>query len=204
MENRVPTFLVFLSLILLVSACGPKSFDSKEALLIYLKDIDNGYHFQKSVNGIDYSLTYRPTDIMVAQSIGDGHHRGEVDKLREKYADYLYFNLSMSANGRELLSQNLGGRAEFGAMVNQLAFGMADKVSLIGQKRDTMALLDYTYPRMYGMGASTDMLLVYEKKADAMQQDYLLFAIRDLGYGTGEVSFRIDTKKIKQQPQLNF
>lgn len=186
------------------SACGPKSFDSKEDMLAYLRDSENGYHFQKSVNGIDYSLMYRPTDLLVIQSIGDGKNREKVDRLRKKYAGHLYFNLSMSANGKELLGQNLGSRAEFGAMVNQLAFGMADKVSLISQKRDTMALLDYAYPRMYGMGASTDMLLVYEKERVAMQQDHLFFTIRDLGFGTGEVSFRIDTKKIKQQPKLNF
>ncbi|MFC4221158.1 hypothetical protein [Flagellimonas marina] len=204
MGNRISVLLTFISLVLLVSACKSKSFDSKEALLIYLKDVENGYHFQKSINGIDYALTYRPTDLLVNQSIGEGHQTEEVAKLRKKYADYLYFNLSLSANGQELLNQNLGSRAEFGARVNQFSFGMAEKVSLITQNRDTVPLLDYAYPRMYGMGNSTDMLLVYEKRPKTLKQDYLLFTVKDLGYGTGEVTFKIDTKKINQQPQLNF
>lgn len=204
MENKSFKLLVSILLMLAFSACGPKSFDSKEALLVYLKDTDNGYHFQKSINGIDYSLNYRPTDLMVLQSTEDGLQTDNIAELRKKYADYLYFNLSMSANGKEILSNNLGGRAEFGAMVNQFAFGMADKVHLISKKRDTLPLLDYVHPRTYGMGASTDMLLVYGKNSAALQQDYLLFTIKDLGFNTGEVSFKMDTKKIEQQPQLNF
>ena len=204
MENRIPTFLVSLALVLMVSACGSKSFDSKEELLTYLRDADNGYHFQKSVNGIDYTLTFRPSDLLVNQSVGEHYTTSEIDKLRINYNKYLYFNLGMSANGKELLSQNIGNRAEFGAMVNQLAFGMSEKVSLIAQKRDTITLLDYVYPRMYGMGGVTEMLLVYGKSPEIMEQDYLLFTIKDLGFGTGEVTFKIDTKKIDHQPQLNF
>lgn len=204
MESKILKSLVYISLVLTVVACGSKSFDSKKALLHYLKDTNNGYHFQKSINGLDYSLTYRPTDLIVIQSIGDNHRIDEVTRLRKKYSDYLYFKLSIGSNGQELLSHNLGSRAEFGAMVNKLSFGMTEKVNLSSQKRDTLALLDYAYPRMYGMGNSTEMLLVYEKNTQAMHQDYLLFTIRDLGFNTGEVSFRIDTKKLEQQPQLNF
>jgi hypothetical protein len=108
----------------------------------------------------------------------------------------------MSSNGKELLIQKAQNRAEYGAKVHQLSFGMADKVILTDQKRDTLPLLDYTYPRMYGMGRSTNLLLVYKKEYEAMQQDHLFLTVKDLGYGTGEVTFKIDTKKLKNQPQL--
>lgn len=204
MGSKPVKLLVSIVFVSMVSACGTKSFDSKETLLTYLQDTDNGYHFQKSINGIDYSLTYRPTDLLVNQSIGDDIRMKEVTELRKKYTGYLYFNLSMSANGKELLSQNLGSRAEFGAMVNQFAFGMAEKVTLVAQKRDTLPLLDYVYPRMYGMGNSTEMLLVYEKNPKTLKQDYLLLTVKDLGFGSGEVTFKIDTEKINNQPKLNF
>ncbi len=196
--------MVFIFLASVVSACGPKSFDSKDELLAYLKNTDNGYHFQKSVNGIDYSLTYRPTDLMVSQFVQNRNANKRINQLRKKYRDYLYFNLSMSVNGRELLSQNLGSRAKFGTMVNQFSFGMAEKVHLISQSRDTLPLLDYVHPRTYGMGTGTEMLLVYEKNSVTMEQAYMLFTIKDLGFNTGEISFKIDPEKIKQQPLLNF
>ncbi len=204
MGDKVLKLLSSIFLILTFFACESKSFNSKEELMSHLKNTDNGYHFQKSVNGIDFSLTYRPTDLMVHQFIDGETETAEVEKLRKKYSDYLYFNLSMSANGKELLSQKAQNRAEYGAKVNQLSFGMADKVVLTDQKRDTLALLDYTYPRMYGMGRSTSLLLVYKNDDKAMQQEHLFLTVKDLGYGTGEVSFKVDTEKIKQQPQLKF
>lgn len=191
-------------LALMISSCGSKNFNAKEDMLAYLNDVDSGYHFQKSVNGIDYSLMYKPTDLMVLQFIENEHHSLEIERLRKRYADYLYFNLSMGFQERELLSQNLGSRQEFGAMVNQLSFGMANKVNLIGQQRDTIPLLDYVSPRMYGMGQSTEMLLVYERNPKILQQEYLLLIIKDLGFGTGEVTFKIETNKIINQPKLIF
>lgn len=188
----------------MVLACTPSSFNSKQELLTYLRNVDNGYHFKKSINRIDYSLTYRPTDLMVYQFMDEKTEPASVEKLRKKYSKYLYFNLSMSSNGKELLSQNFGSRAEFGAKVSQLTFGMSEKITLTSQYRDTLPLLDYVYPRMYGMGRSTNLLLVYKKEYEAMQQDHLFLTVKDLGYGTGEVTFKIDTKKLKNQPQLKF
>ncbi|WP_431160488.1 hypothetical protein [Flagellimonas beolgyonensis] len=204
MVNKTLTVLASLFLVLMFFTCGAKSFDSKEDLLIYLKDTENGYRFQKSVNGIDYSLMYRPTDLLVIQSVDAEHREEEIFRLRKRYGNYLYFNLSMSANGKELLDQRIGSRAESGAMVNQLSFGMSDKLNLIGEKRDTLPLMDFVYPRMYGMGESTDILLVYKSDAKVLEQEYLLLTIKDLGFGTGEVTFKIEANKIKNQPKLNF
>ena len=47
-------------------------------------------------------------------------------------------------------------------MVNQLAFGMREKVHVYTQKKDTLEMLDYNYPRMYGMSPTTDILLIYK------------------------------------------
>lgn len=204
MVNKTIRFLTSIFLTLIFFSCGSKSFDSKEELVAHLQDVENGYRFKKSINGVDFSLTYRPTDLMVSQFIENKYSQAEVDKLRRQYENYLYFNLSMSANGKDLLNQKAQNRAEYGAKVNQLSFGMAEKVVLVNQNRDTLPLLDYVYPRTYGMGASTDMLLVYENKSNTLKQNYLILSIGDLGLGTGEVSFKIDTKKIRQQPRLKF
>ena len=185
-------------------SCGSKTFDSKEQLLQYMMDEDNGYHYKKSINGIDYTLTYRPTDLLVQQELGSEYTEEQVAELRKKYGKYLYFNLSMSVNGQELLNQKAGDRAQFGAMVNQLAFGMEDKVNLITSKRDTLSLLDYAYPRMYGMGTSTDILLVYDRNEKLWNKENLRFTVADMGFGTGEVAFNLGSKQLMDQPKLKF
>lgn len=195
-------YLVLLSFILLVG-CGSTSFESKEDLWVYLLEDEHGFHQKKEVNTLTYELTYKPTDLLVAQELNEAYTSNEVETLREKYGDYLYFNLSISSNGKELLSQS-PNRESFGEMVNQLSFGMADKLNLITEKRDTIPLQDYAYPRLYGMGNSTDLLLVYEYDPKMENQEFIRLTIKDLGFGTGEVAFKIPTKSFKEQPQLKF
>ncbi|MEN1785025.1 MAG: hypothetical protein AAGF77_07790 [Bacteroidota bacterium] len=193
-----------LAMVLLLWGCGSQEFESKAALMAYLHDPGNGYHLTEHVNGVDYALTYRPTDLLVAQELPDNYKKSTVDSLRNHYGDYLYLNLSMSAGGQELLSHKAGDRAAFGAMVNQLAFGMGSKIHLVNQVRDTLPLLDYVYPRMYGMGHSTDLLLVYKKEPRLIESDFVRLTIADLGYGTGEIAFKMPTKNFIEQPELKF
>ncbi len=198
--------LIFMPIVL--SSCMSKTFDNKEALWSYLKDAKNGYLHQKTINGFEFSLLYKPTDLMVDQELPEslkGKERDQkIKELRNKYHQYLYFTLSMSKNGQELLSTTPRNRQEFGAMVNQLAFGMGEKVHLFTSQKDTLDLLDYNYPRMYGMGGATTMLFVYPRDAKYLEDDYVNFTIEDLGIYTGEVKFKIPTEKLNKELTIKF
>ncbi len=196
--------LLFIICIVFLYSCTQKSFDSKDELWEYLRNDDNEYLHKKSVNGYDFSLLYKPTDILVDQELGNDHTKKDIKRLRGKYSQYLYFILSMSRGNKELLSTTPKNRQEFGAMVNQLAFGMGEKVHVFTPQKDTLELLDYVYPRMYGMSKSTSMLFVYPRDNKFLQEEYLNFTIEDLGAYTGEVKFKIPTKRIKNEPKLKF
>ncbi len=190
--------------LLVFTSCQPTTFDTKEALFAHIADPENGYVQQRSVNGVDFSVTYRPTDLLVAQELPDTASESEIDSLRKKYGDYLYFNLTLSQNQKEVLSGLAGNRSEFGAMVNQLAFGMGDKVHLFSKKKDTVALADYVYPRLYGMGGGTSMLFVYPRDPKLFEDDFFHMTLEDIGLQTGEIGFKISTAKIKDEPRLVF
>ena len=199
----LPSLLLFF--FLLLTSCANKTFNNEQELWTYLKNPDNGYLQQKNINGYDFSLLYKPTDLLVEQELGDAStSSAQVKKLRKKYQQYMYFTLSMSRNGKELLSTTPKNRQEFGAMVNQLAFGMQEKVHLFTQNKDTLELLDYNYPRMYGMSQSTTMLFVYPRDEKQLSEETLNFTIQDLGTYTGEVKFKIETDKIRNEPRLKF
>ena len=89
-------------------------------------------------------------------------------------------------------------------MVNQLAFGMDQKVHLFTQSKDTLEMADFIYPRMYGMSRATTIMFVFPRETEPLNEAYLNFTIEDLGLYTGEVKFKIDTKKIKNEPKLKF
>ncbi|CAL2065077.1 hypothetical protein [Tenacibaculum sp. 190524A05c] len=200
MKNNI----LILILTIIFMSCSSKSFDDKEKLWEYLRDSENGYLHTKNVNGYDFSIVYKPTDLMVTQELGQEYTKEDVEKFRKKYKKYIYFTLSMSRDNKELLSSTPKNRQEFGAMVNNLAFGMGEKVHVYTTKKDTLELLDYVYPRMYGMSKSTDMLFVYPRDENYLQDEYLNITVGDLGTYTGEVKFKIPTQKIKNEPKINF
>ncbi|NAS32833.1 hypothetical protein GTQ40_17780 [Flavobacteriaceae bacterium R38] len=196
---------IFLSLTgLSLICCNQKKFDSEEALWTYMKDEANQYVQHKSVNGVDFSLIYKPTDLLVKQELVENASREIIDSLRARYGQYLYFNLTMSKNDHEILTELAGNQIQFGNMVNQLAFGMTEKIHLYTPQKDTIPMQDYIYPRMYGMSNNTSILLVYPRDSQLMKQDHFNLSIEDLGLFTGEVSFKVPVNLIKKQPQLNF
>lgn len=203
-----------LCLVFLFSSCNQNTFKDETALLEYIQDEANGYTQHKTINGVDYTLMYRPTDLLVKQELGSlslstPSKAGEIEarslsvaEVRSKYNKYMYFNLSMSINNQELLSTAPKNRNEFGAMVSQLAFGMGEKVHLYTPSKDTLEIADFIYPRMYGMSKATTIMFVYPRDKDAINEDYLNFTIEDLGLYTGEVKFKVETEKIKNEPKL--
>jgi hypothetical protein len=199
----VKNSLLYLMLVLIVSSCT-KTFDTLEEMNDYIQDEDNGYNYKKTIVGVDYVLQYRPTDLLVKQELGDNNDPTQVDKLRQKYNKYLYFNLSMSKNNQELLNGVARDKAKFGQMVNELAFGMEEKVHLYTPEKDTLTMADFIYPRMYGMSNATSIMIVYPRDDKFIKQDYLNFVIEDLGLDTGDIKFKLNIQALQNEPQLRF
>jgi hypothetical protein len=203
MRSMVKNSLLTVLLVLIITSCS-KTFDTQEEMNEYIKDEDNGYNYRKTVVGVDYVLQYRPTDLLVKQELGDKTDASQVDKLRDKYSKYMYFNLSMSKNNQELLNGVARDKAKFGQMVNELAFGMEEKVHVYTPEKDTLAMADFIYPRMYGMSNATSILIVYPRDVKYLNQDHLNFVIQDLGLDTGDIKFKLNSKALQKEPQLQF
>jgi len=180
------------------------SFDSEQEMMDFITNEESEYRYSKNVNGVDYILQYRPTDLLVKQEMGEKIDKKLVDSLREKYNKCLYFNLSMSLNKQELLSNMVRDKQKFGQMVNDLAFDMDQKVHLFTSENDTLTMTDFIYPRMYGMSNATTILIVYPRDTKYLRENYLNFTIEDIGMNTGEVKFKVSTLPLRKEPQLNF
>ena len=191
-------------LVLFVLGCDNKEFSNESDLLNFIKDEVNGYSYIKTINGVDYNLMYRPTDVMVNQELDGEISEENVNELRNKYKNYMYFNLRMGKNNKELLSSQPKSRDEFGAMVSQLVFGMKDKVHMYTPSLDTLEMTDFVYPRMYGMTDATTILFVFPRDDKYLNEEYLNFIIQDLGSYTGDVKFKVPVDKLLKEPTLSF
>ena len=81
---------------------------------------------------------------------------------------------------------------------------MKNKVHLFNSKKDTIELLDYVYPRMYGMSKTTSMLFVYPRDEKKLKEKELNFTVEDLGMYTGEVKFKISNRRINSKLKINI
>ncbi len=202
---KATSILLLLGWIFLLTSCTTvKEFDSKEELLTFLTDKENGYSQTKSVNGVDFSMMYRPTDLMVSQELSSTYDQQELTRLRDRYNKNLYFTITLSKNNQEVLNSLARNRRSFGAMVQQLSFDMGEKVHLFNSKKDTIPLADYNYPRMYGMSNSTSLLFVFPRDERLLNDTTINLTIEDLGLATGEVKFKIPVDKLQHQPEIAF
>jgi len=189
--------------ILLLSACADKTFSTQDEMWNFIKNEDNGLIQKKVVRGVEYVLTYKPTDILVSQELSKKWSKKQLEGLRNKYDDHIYFDLTMSKNNRELLTNVVDDSKEFGSLVNTLAFGLDKKVHLYTESKDTITMTSHLYPRMYGMTKKTSVLLAYPK-AEIKTAESLTLVVEDLGFNTGEVKLKIPYKAILNQPKLDF
>ena len=195
--------IFYLFAAVLVFGCQSRHFDNEQELRTYLEEKDNGLSVTKSVNGVQFKLSFTPTDLMVLNELEDPKNGEQVTKLREKYAQNLYFNLSISKQKRELLSDMSHGRNGFARLVNTLSFGLDESVHLFTSQRDTLPLIDFVYPRMYGMSQSTNVMFVFRDELINEEGD-LNFVFQDIGLGTGDIRFKLPAAKILEEPTLLF
>ena len=193
---------IFLIGCLFLACNNKKSFTSKTELLDFLKNEDYGYTQKKVVNNLAYELMFKPTDLMIISEL-ENREKTLLD-LKSKYADKIYFNLKIRKEGKDILTTKFNNRSSYNTMVNELVFNIGNKIHWITKKRDTIQLLDYVLPRTYGMGNSSNFLLVFPKTKEFFKSNSSTLTIQDIGLGTGEVNFRINHTILINQPKLSL
>lgn len=180
--------ILLLSLIIIFSC--QKKFDNVEEIKEYVSNEDNGYVSTKKVKEIEFKLVYLPVEIMMQlNNIKDYEEK----ELFENFNKCLYFQLSISKNNQDITAASGQSRVEAAGALQDLSFNMEDKIFILTQKNDTIKLLDYSYPRMYGMSNSTDLLLVFPKEPSLLKDKYIEMTIRDIGHLPEALKFSFTT-----------
>jgi len=178
---------------------------NEKELREYISDESNGLSQSTIVDGVEINVKYKPTSLLILQE-----NRGsivipskEYDKLNQKYSNYHYFTLSLSKNNKEALYANSHAYSQFSELVQTLSFRMPVHTNLTTSESDTVEVLDYVFPRTYGMGAATSLLFVFDKEK-IQNDEWLQFNLAEFGMGLGRQSFRFRLEDIDDLPQLKF
>lgn len=191
---------------LLLSFIGCQSSLNKEELEKYVLNEENGILKKQEVPPFVFQANYRPSSLIALQSIDSvtDKNSSEYKALLRNYDNYLYFNLSMSANGVDLLRALPRNRSQFSQYVNTLAFGMRDYVYLTTDKSDTLQFIESNFARMYGMSPTTNVLLIFKRDSVKLNTEEINLEIKDFGTGVGNINFRFKLDEISHIPKLKY
>lgn len=199
----LPTSVFLLLTSLLIGACTPPKSLPEKQLSEFVLNESNGLYQKKQTNGMDISLYYKPTGLLVAQEADEKTKPEEIEQLENKYGNYAYFILDIAAGGKNALYATSGSMGAFSENLQTLAFRMDQYVNLTTSANDTIPVADFIYPRMYGMSKSATVMFVFSKeKID--DSEWVSFNLNEFGMLTGDQQFRFKTKDIKTVPKLKI
>ena len=122
------TSLVMLYMVILTFSCNSKLVTEDE-LKRYVVDKGNGLTKKVETENYRVQMTYRPTDLLVAQELGSSHDTASIGKLRKKYGNHNYFILSLSKNEREAIQAGTMPYDQFSELLQTISFRMAGFVN---------------------------------------------------------------------------
>jgi hypothetical protein len=198
MLRRVQFLLATLGLV----ACTPSEFHLDKELKAYVSNPDHGCINTIDKNGIQLSVSYRPTDLLISQEVEDELVTPPViDSLRMKYQGQFYFLISFSRNNKELL-QSANDPVAYSDLLQTLSFRMSSYVSL-SDGRASVPPSDYMLNRTYGLASSTDLLFAFPRERLA-NTGWLEFEMKEFGLQTGDQHVRFKRSDLERIPPLNF
>jgi hypothetical protein len=201
--RSISVYILIFAFGFLALSCSKEYLTEKE-LKKYILDEKNG--LRKSIQHGDYTVDaiYRPNDLLILQEIGNTQpDSATLVKLENKYRGHYYFVLNLSKNGKEAVSTASMPYDEFGDVLQNVSFRMNEFVNITTSKKDTIALADFLYNRTFGMGSSSEILLVFDKKK-AIDTDWVQINLTELGLGIGTQNFRFEKEKLEEIPRINF
>jgi hypothetical protein len=168
----------------------------------YISVADNGLIKEKNIGDVKLKVLYKPSDLLVAQELRTNAEEN-IEALKKKYQSYYYFILSISKQDSELERYYVRNGGDFSNKVEQLSFGMGQFLKIITSENDTLSMVDYVYPRMYGATRASSFILIFNNEKIRKSSWFdLYFKYPDLE--VGKQKFRFITSDIERCPQLDF
>lgn len=171
----------------------------------YLADPAHGLTHTREVNGATITCTYRPTDLLVLQELGNRASTSAArDSVARAYAGKAYCVLTLSKNGGEIENQLINNRPVYEQALTYLNTGIAvDAVLASKATPDSVAALTSMYLRNYGSTGRSTVLLVFDVAKLSTSQGFTL-SWHDRQFALGNQRFAFTSKALGAIPALRF
>lgn len=186
----------------LLAGCSAKTM-SKDELSSYLHDESNGLLKKIRSKDVLLELVYRPNDLIVAQEIDEmDYTSGQIDSIKNRYQEYVYFILKLSRNGQEITNSFASDPQQFNRAIEYLSFEIGRDFQLVNET-EKLAVEDFMHTRSFGASNANTVLLAFKSNLVSRSQDFSLL-FEDTFFRTGMHQFDFEIDDLKSIPQLDF
>ena len=188
-------FLLFIGL----TACAPSEFDSADELVHFLRSPENNLSYLAQHENITITLTYKPTDLMVYQELGDSPaDYTQLNNLQKKYENYYFFILNFSHT-----ATNSYAAGSFFEKVRKLSYNLHEYVNLTTSSQDTIFVGEFAPIRSIPSERESDIIIVF-KREKSKGQEWIQFNLNEFGLGVGDQQFKFRVDDLERIPRLKF
>lgn len=173
-------------MILLFLSCQSK-LKTREQVYTYIQDQDNGVLHSRENNGINITISYIPSSLML----------GNRDSIQ--IGNYRYFRLMYQVHDKDMLSSI--DQNSYSLLLSRLSFRLEEYLTIRYNGKDEM-FSDYQFSPMYGMTNSTEVILAIEKEKLNNEKD-LIIKLKDIGLGLPEYSFHFSRNDLDRLDDLS-
>lgn len=174
----------------------PKTVDN------YINNPDNGLCSEIEVNNSVLKVLYMPDKLVASEIISSKIDSFEKTQIIKNCSENIYLKLSLSTDGSEVLNKTDYGAQWYNDILEKLNFRLGEFIIAKDSNHDTLELIDYSYPRLYGMSSTTDVLLAFRKHNTTY--DWIDIEIKEFGLNIGARTVRIHCKDIESIPQIKI
>ncbi len=175
--------------------------NNKSELQAYLLEEDNGVTKVFREDGFDISLTYYPTDLIVARN--DNPSKKQIEHTYKENKAYWHFILDLSYKGHELTSTKLQTEASYTKIIEDFSFHMNNYTEAVTVDLDTINLGTTHFSRTYGMTGKNTIILSFPN-AELKKSKRFDIVLHNHDWGFGRQRFRFQTKDIDDVPKIHF
>ena len=195
---------VFLLLIVLakVNSCKQSAGASLpvSGYISWVENPGNGLAASKEIDGIIYSVQYKPLQYEVLLQEKRMLTQEEMIREMDSLSDMQYYTFRMqTVNGADLHRYGISEDHEYYSRLEYFSLGMQNDVSLIDGK-DTLPCLMFHYERTYGIDPRACFVLAFDAGSRNPGKKTLMY--NDRVFGAGPVMLSIDAASIEEIPQL--
>ncbi len=199
------SFILF-SLLTCFYSCND-SIDSKEELLTWMADVDNGYVKKNRANGFLLSMKYLPTEYLAINEMNkDGNSSKLYNEYLKEFENSKTFILTIVHEDKTIdaSTYKVSNLSEYSKRITDLSFNIKDIVYLKTNTGKKISPVLTTMENEYELGNKKTFYLVFSDEGKIMASEKIDIILEDTFLDTGLSHFVFDTNKLNSLPNLKF